>query len=51
LATHSSERDTLIPHIISKAWLSDVVTLPSGRMTVSAVLDDLEATIALVMAR
>jgi AcrR family transcriptional regulator len=55
-ATHEpgslpSERDTLIALIIGKVWLSDVVTLLSGRMTVSAVLDDLEATIALVMSR
>jgi TetR/AcrR family transcriptional regulator, cholesterol catabolism regulator len=53
-ATHepdavASERDTLIAHIIGKVWLSDVVTFLSGRMTISAVLDDLEATIALVM--
>jgi AcrR family transcriptional regulator len=55
-ATHEpdavpSERDTLIAHIIGKVWLSDVVTLLSGRTTVSAVLDDLEATIALLMSR
>lgn len=55
-ATHEpgsapSERDTLMAHIIGKVWLSDVVTLLSGRMTASAVLDDLEATIALVMSR
>jgi TetR/AcrR family transcriptional regulator, cholesterol catabolism regulator len=46
-----SERDTLVAHIIGKVWLSDVVTFLSGRMTISAVLDDLEATIALVMSR
>ena len=45
-----SERDTLVAHIIGKVWLTDVVTLLSGRMTVSQVLEDLEATIALVMA-
>jgi AcrR family transcriptional regulator len=55
-ATHEpegtpSERDTLIAHIIGKVWLSDVVTFLSGRMTISAVLDDLQATIALVMSR
>jgi AcrR family transcriptional regulator len=54
-ATHDpgappDERDTLIAHIIGKVWLTDVVTLLSGRMTVSQVLEDLEATIALVMA-
>src|SRR4051812_11965177 len=43
------ERDTLVAHIIGKVWLTDVVTLLSGRMTVSQVLEDLEATIALVM--
>jgi TetR/AcrR family transcriptional regulator, cholesterol catabolism regulator len=53
-ATHEpgdspDERDTLIAHIIGKVWLTDVVTLLSGRMTVSQVLEDLEATIALVM--
>src|SRR4051812_33348001 len=53
-ATHEpgfapSERDTLVAHIIGKVWLTDVVTLLSGRMTVSQVLEDLEATIALVM--
>jgi TetR/AcrR family transcriptional regulator, cholesterol catabolism regulator len=46
-----TERDTLIAHIIGKVWLTDVLTLLSRRMTVSAVLDDLEATIALVMSR
>jgi AcrR family transcriptional regulator len=55
-ATHEpgsmpSEQDTLVAHIIGKVWLSDVVTLLSGRMTTSAVLDDLEATIGLVMSR
>jgi AcrR family transcriptional regulator len=56
-ATHSagtagapSERDELIAHVIGKVWLVDVVTLLSGRMTVSAVLEDLQRTIALVMA-
>src|SRR3954449_824047 len=53
-ATHvpgdaADERDTLIAHVIGKVWLTDVVTLLSGRMTVSQVLEDLEATIALVM--
>jgi AcrR family transcriptional regulator len=46
-----TERDTLIAHIIGKVWLTDVLTLLSRRMTVSAVLEDLEATIALVMSR
>src|SRR3954453_9727812 len=44
-----SERDTLVAHIIGKVWLTDVVTLLSGRMTVSQVLEDLEQTISLVM--
>ncbi|MDQ1697706.1 MAG: TetR/AcrR family transcriptional regulator, cholesterol catabolism regulator [Frankiaceae bacterium] len=53
-ATHNPDRpatehDTLVAHIIGKVWLTDVVTLLSGRMTVSQVLEDLEATIALVM--
>ena len=53
-ATHApgdapTESDTLIAHVIGKVWLTDVVTLLSGRMTVSQVLEDLEATIALVM--
>jgi AcrR family transcriptional regulator len=53
-ATHrpdepATERDTLVAHIIGKVWLTDVVTLLSGRMTVSQVLEDLEATIELVM--
>jgi hypothetical protein len=53
-ATHEpgdapDERDTLIAHVIGKVWLTDVVTLLSGRMTVSQVLEDLEATISLVM--
>src|SRR3954447_10553706 len=52
-ATHApgdapDERDTLVAHIIGKVWLTDVVTLLSGRMTVSQVLEDLQATIALV---
>ena len=46
-----TDRDALIAHIIGKVWLTDVLTLLSRRMTVSAVLDDLEATIALVMSR
>jgi TetR/AcrR family transcriptional regulator, cholesterol catabolism regulator len=46
-----TERDALVAHIIGKVWLTDVLTLLSRRMTVSAVLDDLEATIALVMSR
>jgi AcrR family transcriptional regulator len=46
--SEQSERDALIGHIIGKVWLSDVVTLLSGRMTVSQVLEDLQATIALV---
>jgi TetR/AcrR family transcriptional regulator, cholesterol catabolism regulator len=44
-----TERDALIAHIIGKVWLTDVLTLLSRRMTVSAVLEDLEASIALVM--
>jgi TetR/AcrR family transcriptional regulator, cholesterol catabolism regulator len=44
-----SEHDILVAHIIGKVWLTDVVTLLSGRMTVSQVLEDLERTIALVM--
>ncbi|HWC33475.1 MAG TPA: TetR family transcriptional regulator [Mycobacteriales bacterium] len=44
------EGDTLRAHIIGKVWLIDVVTFLSGRMTVSQVLEDLESTIALVMA-
>ena len=44
-----SEHDALVAHIIGKVWLTDVVTLLSGRMTVSQVLEDLEATISLVM--
>jgi AcrR family transcriptional regulator len=43
------EHDALKAHIIGKVWLIDVVTFLSGRMTVSQVLEDLEATIALVM--
>ena len=46
-----SERDTLVAHIIGKVWLTDVLTLLSRRMTVSQVLEDLEATIALVMSQ
>src|SRR3954453_15034427 len=51
-ATHEpgvvpTEHDTLVAHIIGKVWLTDVVTLLSGRMTVSQVLEDLERTIAL----
>ncbi|HWB65436.1 MAG TPA: TetR family transcriptional regulator [Mycobacteriales bacterium] len=54
-ATHDpdstpSERDTLVAHTIGKVWLIDVVTMLSGRMTVSQVLEDLQATINLVMA-
>ncbi len=54
-ATHdvevgASDHDQLIAHTIGKVWLVDVVTLLSGRMTVSAVLEDLERTINLVMA-
>lgn len=55
-ATHSpgsggapSEQDQLIAHTIGKVWLVDVVTLLSGRITVSAVLEDLQRTITLVM--
>jgi AcrR family transcriptional regulator len=53
-ATHEpgeapDDRDTLVAHIIGKVWLTDVVTLLSGRMTVSQVLEDLESTISLVM--
>lgn len=44
-----TERDTLIAHTIGKVWLTDVLTLLTRRMTVSQVLEDLEATIALVM--
>lgn len=44
-----TERDALIAHIIGKVWLTDVLTLLTRRMTVSQVLEDLEATIALVM--
>jgi AcrR family transcriptional regulator len=43
-----TEQATLIAHIIGKVWLTDAVTLLSGRMTVSQVLEDLQATIALV---
>jgi AcrR family transcriptional regulator len=53
-ATHDpgdtvDERDILVAHVIGKVWLTDVVTLLSGRMTVSQVLEDLESTISLVM--
>jgi AcrR family transcriptional regulator len=44
----ADEREALIAHVIGKVWLTDVVTLLSGRMTVSQVLEDLQATIALV---
>src|SRR4051795_8532235 len=44
-----SEHDALVAHVIGKVWLTDVVTLLSGRMTVSQVLEDLERTISLVM--
>jgi hypothetical protein len=44
-----AERDALVAHIIGKVWLTDVLTLLTRRMTVSQVLEDLEATIALVM--
>jgi TetR/AcrR family transcriptional regulator, cholesterol catabolism regulator len=49
--TSPTERDALVAHIIGKVWLTDVLTLLSRRMTVSAVLEDLDATIALVMSR
>src|SRR4051794_6185699 len=45
----NSEHDALVAHVIGKVWLTDVVTLLSGRMTVSQVLEDLERTIHLVM--
>jgi AcrR family transcriptional regulator len=48
-AVAPTERDALAAHIIGKVWLIDVVTFLSGRMTVSQVLEDLEATIAVVM--
>jgi AcrR family transcriptional regulator len=44
-----TEQDALVALIIGKVWLSDVLTLLTRRMTVSQVLEDLEATIALVM--
>jgi hypothetical protein len=44
----ADERAALVGHIIGKVWLIDVVTLLSGRMTVSQVLEDLRETIALV---
>jgi AcrR family transcriptional regulator len=47
-AALDNEHDALVAHIIGKVWLTDVVTLLSGRMTVSQVLEDLQATIALV---
>jgi TetR/AcrR family transcriptional regulator, cholesterol catabolism regulator len=47
--TTPSDQDALIAHVIGKVWLSDVLTLLTRRMTVSQVLEDLEATIALVM--
>jgi AcrR family transcriptional regulator len=47
--TAPTEADALHAHIIGKVWLIDVVTFLSGRMTVSQVLEDLEATIATVM--
>lgn len=46
----ASEREVLVAHVIGKVWLTDVLTLLSGRMTVSQVLEDLQATIELVMA-
>jgi AcrR family transcriptional regulator len=54
-ATHDpdappSEADFLVAHIIGKVWLIDVVTFLSGRMTVSQLLEDLDATIKHVMA-
>ncbi|HVA61118.1 MAG TPA: TetR family transcriptional regulator [Mycobacteriales bacterium] len=45
----SPGRDTLVAHVIGKVWLADVLALLSGRMTVAAVLKDLEHTIDLVM--
>jgi AcrR family transcriptional regulator len=47
--TTPTERDALVALIIGKVWLADVLTLLTRRMTVSQVLEDLEATIALVM--
>jgi TetR/AcrR family transcriptional regulator, cholesterol catabolism regulator len=44
----ADDRDTLVAHVIGKVWLTDVVTLLSGRMTVSQVLEDLQATISLL---
>jgi AcrR family transcriptional regulator len=49
LGTVPNERDALVALIIGKVWLADVLTLLTRRMTVSQVLEDLEATIALVM--
>jgi AcrR family transcriptional regulator len=49
--TVPSEHDVLVAGIIGKVLLTDVLALLSRRMTVSAVLEDLEATIALVMSR
>lgn len=53
-ATHApdepaTEEDILTAHVIGKVWLVDVLTFLSGRMTLSAVLDDLERTITLVV--
>lgn len=45
----ATDRDVLVAHVIGKVWLVDVLTLLSGRMTVSQVLEDLQATIELVM--
>ena len=47
--TSPSERDVLVAGVIGKVWLTDVLTLLTGRMTVSQVLEDLNATITLVM--
>jgi AcrR family transcriptional regulator len=49
--TTPTEQDALVAHIVGKVWLTDVLTLLTRRMTVSQVLEDLEATIALVMRR
>jgi len=51
LSPNDVEHDALVAHVIGKVWLTDVVTLLAGRMTVSQVLEDLERTIALVMSR
>lgn len=45
----AAERAQLVAHTIGKVWLVDVVTLLSGRMTASAMLEDLQQTIRLVM--